>query len=113
MRKKNMEIKKELKDKYEKYVKINQDDAYSKCVVDCGEIFGNFIDEGKTFDEAQKMMLDTKQGNGITGFMMGALMLAVCHFHPKGEEIKKWWNKENGREEAKGVINPALIEIKS
>ncbi len=107
-----MKIKQELQEEYDNYVKINSEDGYSKAVVDCGEIFGNFVDEGKTFDEAERAMLDTPNGSELTGFMMGALMSAISHFHPQGKEIKEWWNKRSGGEpDERGVNNPAIITI--
>lgn len=106
-----MNIKPELKEEYEKYLEINAGDPYSKNVVDAGEVFMNLVDEGKSFDDAETDMLMTDAGIELTGFMMGALMSAVCHFHEKGTEIKKWWNKRYAPpdEEGEGVVNPALL----
>lgn len=106
-----MNIKPELQEEYKSYVEKNSD-PYSKAVVDCGEIFGKFVDEGKTFDEAERAMLDSEEGNELTGYMMGALMSAVSHFHIKGDEVKAWWNKnQSGTPDENGVNNPAIITI--
>ncbi len=106
-----MKIKPELQAEYREYVNKNKDD-YSKTVVDCGEIFGKLVDEGKTFDEAERVMLDTQIGDGLTGAMMGFLMSALVHFHEKGAEIKSWWNKRSGgTPDETGVNNPAIITI--
>ncbi len=107
-----MKIIEKFKEEYEKYVEINSKDGYSKAVIDCGETFGNLIDEGRSFDEAEKMMLETAEGSELTGYMMGAIMAAVAHFHPRGEEVKAWWNKQyGGTGEEKGTINPAILSI--
>jgi len=107
-----MKIKQGKEENYQKYVDINKPDEYSKACVDCGEIFGNFVDEGKTFDEAEELMLATPDGQELTGFMMGALMSGVSNFHERGDEIKAWWNnKTNGDPDHHGVKNPAIITI--
>ena len=107
-----MEIKKGLEKEYQDYVAKNSNDGYSKAVIDCGEHFGKALDEGKTPDEAQTIMLATEDGQELTGYMVGALMSAIVHFHPRGEEVKPWWNKEcGGTGEEKGTINPAIITI--
>ena len=104
-----MKIKQGLEEKYNKYVKINRDSGYSEEIVKCGEIFGNFIDEGKTFDEAERL---TIKGRGLTGFMVGALMLGVSSYHERGDEVEKWWNaKTIGEPDEAGVKNPAIIEL--
>lgn len=110
-----MQIKENLKEEYAKYVEENSKDEYSKCVVACGEIFGKAVDEGKTFEEAESLMLATEDGDGLTGFMVGALMSGIAHFHPRGAEVKEWWNKRHSGtpDEKTGVINPAIITLES
>lgn len=107
-----MKIKQGLEEAYANYVKINRDE-YSKCVIDCGDIFGNLVDEGKDFNEAERIMLDDKRSDGITGFMMGAMMSGLVRFHPDGERIKAWWNdkEKNGTPDENGVNNPAILTI--
>lgn len=103
-----MQIKLEQKEKYDKYVEINSKDPYSKACVDSADVFGTSVDEGRTFDEAQRIMHD-KEG-GLTGNMMGEIMQTLVYFHPRGEEIKVWWNKHvGGTGEEAGVINPAIM----
>lgn len=106
-----MKIKQGLESEYKDYIEKNSD-PYSKAVVTCGETFGNFVDAGKTFDEAERGMLDTEDGSELTGAMMGFLMSSACHFHERGDEIKTWWNKRSGGEpDERGVNNPAIITI--
>ena len=49
---------------------------------------------------------------GITGFMYGfaVTILSKCWIH--GELLRKWHNKEYGHD-GEGVINPAVINIRS
>ena len=101
-----MKIAFNLHEEYRSYVEKNSD-PYSKAVVDAGEVVMNLLDEGKTPEEAEKGL----HGKELSGYMAGAAILAVCHFHERGEEMKKYWNKSMGNEDAKGVINPAIITI--
>lgn len=107
-----MKIKPEFQAEYDKYVEINSADEYSKCVITCTESFGNAIDEGKTPDEAERIMLDTEDGEGLTGYMVGAIMAAVAHFHPEGEKVRVWWNNRYGVSSEKGTVNPAIVTMK-
>ena len=101
-------MEKELQKEYEKYVKINKD-GYSKAVIKAGEKVMKLLDEGKTPEEAEKGLY----GNGLTGYMAGAAIQAVVHFHERGEEIREWWNARYGVKNAKGTVNPALMTIKT
>jgi len=49
---------------------------------------------------------------GITGNMAGYIALIATKCHSRGQEFKKSWNKYNGNENSKGVINPAIITLK-
>ena len=104
-----MKIKKGLEEGYKKYVGVNQDDGYSKEIITRGEMFGNLVDEGKSFEEAEGAMV---KGSGLTGFMVGALMSALSKYHERGDEIKSWWNKRSGGEpDENWVNNPAILTI--
>lgn len=106
-REKKMKIKENLKEEYEKYVKINQEDEYSKACIDSGEIFGNALDEGKTPEEANEIMCETE--NGLTGFMASMIMKSLAHFHPRGEEVRVWYNDRNGVKSEKRIVNTAIL----
>lgn len=103
-----MNIKKELTAEYQKYVEINSGDGYSKATMKAGEVVMKLLDEGKTCEEAAKALY----GQDLTGYMAGAAIQVVVHFHERGEEMKKWWNRSyGGTGEEKGTINPAIITI--
>jgi len=101
-------MKKELQKEYSHYVSINND-PYSKAVIRAGERVMTLLDEGKTPEEAEKGL----NGDGLTGYMAGAAINAVVHFHERGKEIKEWWNAKYGVKNAKGVVNPAIITIRN
>lgn len=97
-----------------KSVASNQD-PYGHGVVEATCKVGAALDEGKTPEEAEKAC----HGLGITGFMAGCMAQWVAHFHPRGEEFRRWWNTRNqiGTEgdranESGGVLNPAILNVK-
>lgn len=103
-----MNIKPELQKEYDEYVKKNND-PYGKCAVDAGESVMRLLDEGKTPEEAEKGLYE----HDLTGFLAGCAAQAIFHFHVRGEEFNKFWNKNNGGSgEEKGTINPAIITLK-
>lgn len=105
-----MKIKKGLEEEYKKYVQINSEDSYSKAVVIAGEAVGKALDENKTPEEAEKEM----KGHGLTGYMAGAVAAAITHFHERGEEFRKFWNKSydvKEEDDKGGVVNPAIITV--
>ncbi len=104
-----MNIKPGLEEEYEKYVKINSEDEYSKVVISAGENVGKLLDEGKSPEEAEKGL----HGFQLTGYMAGAVVSIINHFHPRGEEMNSFWNKSlGGTGEEKDTINPAILTIK-
>jgi len=112
-----MNIKKEYKKEYKKYVKINSRDDYSFCCISVGEKVMKFLDNEKVSPEAafNKGIKDS----GITGFMAGCIAGTVSKFHIRGEEFRKWWNIENqikdegekANQKEGAVLNPALMTI--
>jgi hypothetical protein len=103
-----MNIKPDLQKEYDHYVKINSD-GYSEAVIIAGEKVMELLDEGKTPEEAGEGL----HGQDLTGFMAGAAIQAVVHFHERGDEVKEWWNNRYGVKDAKGVVNPAIVTIKT
>lgn len=103
-----MITKQGLQEKYNRYAKINSEDEYSKACIDAIELVAKALDDGASPEEAN---LKT-HGLGLTGFMAGEIFKAIAYFHPRGEEVNKWWNKMcGGTGKEKGTINPAIITI--
>jgi hypothetical protein len=50
---------------------------------------------------------------GITGFMYGAAVATLAKCWKHGEALRKWHNKEWGAENSEGVVNPAMLTIKT
>ena len=112
-----MKVKKGLKKKWDKCVKVNQQDGYSKCTVDCTIAVGDNLDKGM---EPKKAFDDGIKGSGLTGFMAGCIAQMIAQFHPRGEELREWWNIDNQINDGEGkkfnkkkgaVINPAIMTI--
>jgi len=107
-----MKLKQNIEEKYKKDIEANKSEPYSKCIMDCMEIMGNEIDNGALFDNAEEAMLKTPDGQELTGFMMGAIVSGLAHYHERGDEIKVWWNnKSGGTPDESGVKNPAIVTI--
>lgn len=103
-----MNVIKGKEDAYAEYVKINSEDDYSKQCVEAGEKVGAALDIGVIAEDA----LDAMKGMGLTGYMAAMAAKAVAHFHPRGEEIREEWNKQNGAEGLEnGIVNPAVMNV--
>lgn len=88
--------------------KKNQE-GYGWAVIEVISKLGANLDEGLTPSEAEAKAI---KGSGITGFMAGLMAQAINQLHPRGAEFNKYWNDQFGQPDAKGTINPAIIEIK-
>jgi len=102
-----MEVKKGMEKEYVKYVNKNQD-GYGNAAVTAGAKVGKALTEGKSLQESH----DEMYGCDLTGFLSGCVAETIAHFHPRGEEFRTFWNKENGvTDDVKGVVNPAIFAI--
>lgn len=106
-----MQIIESKKEEYQKYVEVNSQDDYSKCCMDAGEVFGNALDAGSTPDEANAEMCKSEAGQGLTGFMASMIFQAIARFHPRGEEVRVWWNRQCGVEVDEGIANAAVLNV--
>lgn len=103
-----MKTKPGLEEEYSKYVELNSADEYSKMCVIAGEGVADLLDEGKTPEEA----MEAVKGHGLTGFMVTMAVRAIAHFHPRGEELRVWWNTQYGaKKERQGLVNPAVLNV--
>jgi len=105
---------------WEKCVKNNSEDDYGKCAVDVAREAMRLLDDGKheKFDADDIITeADRNLDAGITGFMSGWIANVISHCHSRGEEFRKSWNKhyagDKYDENKKGVINPAILTIKT
>lgn len=105
-------VKPELKDEWREYADKNTQDFYSAGVVEASILVGKALSDGKSPEESERAMDEL---DGLTGFQAGAVASTISHFHPRGEEFRKFWNRkhmsEQEAEEATGVVNPAIFTI--
>ncbi len=105
-------VRKDKLEEWKKYVNKNTQDFYSAGVVDASIRVMKKLSEGKTPEEAEK----ETYGMGITGYQAGCMTQIIAYFHPRGEEFRKYWNRqflpEKEADELKGVVNPATWTIR-
>ncbi len=111
-----LEIIPEKLAEYKEYVAKNDDGGYGRAVIDYSENWAKLMQvelaAGKTIPEVAN---ETQKGLGwlgITGFQYGCAVNGLSHFWKHGEEFRKWHNKGYGHE-GKGVVNPAVLTLKS
>ena len=103
-------VKRDVLYEWELYVKRNTQDGYSAAVVDASLKVMKALSDGKT----SKKALDLSYELGLTVAMAGFMASTISHFHPRGEEFRKYWNKKFGLKDAKskGVVNPAILIVR-
>lgn len=113
-----------LKDKegWDKFVKLNSKDDYSKGVVTFAESWAELMEEkiaaGEKLVDFAKLTSHEADTSGITGFMYGAAVSGLSEYWEYGEELRLWHNldtqigDEGERANKKGtVLNPALLTL--
>lgn len=127
-----MEVKKGMEKEYKKYLKINtsfkreiwasdilfgkkrvtskewMDLCYNASIIAASEAVGAALTAGKKPKEAEKWM----NHFGLSIFQAGCVARTVCHFHQRGDEFLKYWNKQFGESSIEGVVNPAVLKFK-
>lgn len=104
-----------------KCVELNSRDPYSYECVRYAAAWANLMEtrgaDARVSDIAEECsrLADT---SGITGFMYGAAVSMLARFWARGDELRRWHNKETqvGDEgdranESGGVLNPAILSI--
>lgn len=102
------------KEKWEKFVAINND-PYGSGVVRYAERWANMMEQemenGKPLIEIADATSHKADTEGITGYMYGCAVSILSQVWEHGEELRKWHNKEYGYD-GDGTVNPAIITIK-
>jgi hypothetical protein len=103
------------KDGYESLKSKNTDD-YGGCIMEYAESWAKLMQyemaHGKALEDIASKTSYQLGFYGITGFMYGAAVNTLSHYWKHGEALRKWHNKEYGHK-GKGVVNPAILSIKS
>ncbi len=102
---------------FDKAVESNQD-AYGLCIIkfaiQWADLMEDLIKPGKFVSEIAEechKIIDERPGFGITGSMYGYAVNLLANCWKYGEELRKWHNKQYGRPDSDGVIDPAVIVI--
>ena len=94
----------------------NNQDAYGGCVYEYAKSWGllmqSRINKGESLKDIAGETSFQLGFYGITGFMYGAAVSVLSSTWKYGEELRKWHNKEY-KHEGEGVVNPALLTIKT
>lgn len=100
--------------KWNNWVKKNKD-PYGKACVDVARRVMEILDEDKDFDCHEIICQADKEvdAGGITGFMAGCVAEMISECHSRGKEFRKKWNKSYGVDNGGGVVNPAIMTIKT
>lgn len=102
----------------------NNTDPYGKCCVDYAEAWATEM-EAKLAADAKLAVadiakvtsheVDQRPSFGITGFMYGAAVQILAQCWERGEEMRRWHNREYGRpdlDDTPGAsVNPAVLTI--
>jgi hypothetical protein len=107
---------------WNEWVTINTDGYGAACVEVAREVM-RLLDERPGDFDPDAIINEADQNikaGGITGFMAGCVAQMVSHCHSRGEEFRRKWNISNQihdegekANEGKGVLNPALVNIKT
>lgn len=100
-------VKPELVTEWKEYALLNTQDFYSGGVVKSSINVMKALNKGKSPQNAMEFLEDD-----TSGFQEGAVAATVSHFHQRGEEFGRWWNKRFGlNENTKGIVNPAIVAL--
>jgi len=95
---------------FREYVALNSDDGYSLACVKAQVAVMERLAAGKPADKTINTEVLYKMD--LTGFMAGCAIQAAVYYSPRGDELKRWWNKDyGGTGEEVGVVNPAILTI--
>jgi len=106
-------------EEWKRWVESNTDPYGSTCVK-VGQRVMELLDKGEPIVSARDLVhqADREVGNGITGFMAGAVAAMVSGCHERGEEFRQKWNTETQIQNegdfanaSGGVLNPALMSV--
>lgn len=94
----------------------NNKDGYGGAIYEYAKSWGLLmqarIDKGEALKDIAEETSFQLVFYGITGFMYGAAVSVLSSTWKYGEELRKWHNKEY-KHEGDGVVNPALLTIKT
>ena len=108
-------------DDWQKGLSNNTNPYGRACFVFANELAKNIedimVDTGRPFNELSSAEIKEAEHKadevvgGVTGFMYGVAISCLADVWEYGEELRKRHNTQMGNPQAKGTINPAIINI--
>ena len=84
-----MKVKDGMNEEYNKYVKLNSEDDYSKGVIDFTVRWAELMEQEKELDKDLVDKLSSEADiDGITGFMYDGARAGLYHFWEYGDKLK-------------------------
>jgi hypothetical protein len=110
----SMKIKNQVA--YDKWTDANKDPygaATLNFAVRWAKLMENAIADGATMESCKESTERAADQEGITGFMYGCAVQFLSQCWEHGEELRKIHNKEYGKADSTGVVNPAVLVVKT
>jgi len=101
--------------KYDDWKNKNMDDPYGAAIFNYAEAWANLMESkiaaGEALESIAQQASRDADSEGITGFMYGMAVSVLSQCWEHGEKLRKWHNKDYGKPDCEGVINPAVMII--
>ena len=105
-------------EEWNEFVEKNKD-PYGKAILIFANRWATLMEESMTngFNSLTDKQIEnlsykaSDEVGGITGFMYGASIATLKNTWKYGKELNKWHNKQYGKENADGTVNPAILTI--
>lgn len=71
------------------------------------------IESGSRLEDVASNLSHEADTDGITGAMYGMAVAVLSQVWIHGDALRKWHNRQYGADDSEGVVNPAMLVIKS
>lgn len=89
-------------------------DPYGHAAIEAVVAAGKQLDAGATPEQSIKPWDQID----LTGYLAGCAAGMIAHYHPRGDEFRRWWNlryqvRDEGAKanESGGILNPAILHL--
>ncbi len=96
------------------HCKENNQDGYGSAVIRYAERWANLMEakiaDGAKLEEIADHASHEADTEGITGFMYGCAVNILAHVWERGDQLRRWHNREYGYD-GDGTVNPAVLTV--